>query len=103
MSPIPTEIVGGDRPGRERQRTMTAVRLLRWCAVVTVAALSGPREARSACNVIPQAERAFRGDLGSTNRPFAGPGEFVQVRLQPTGCDVGSAGFTSTAAADYAV
>lgn len=43
-------------------------------------------EAWAACNVIPAATRDFRSAIGSVNRPFAGPGDYVEVRLRPGVC-----------------
>jgi Tol biopolymer transport system component len=42
----------------------------------------------ASCNIIPSASRVFRGALGNADRPFAGPGDFVTLRVQPAGCDV---------------
>lgn len=50
-------------------------------------------DARAMCNVIPAATKDFRAALGSVNRPFAGPGEFVEIRVRPTICDSESTGF----------
>jgi hypothetical protein len=54
-------------------------------------ALAG--EARASCNVIPAATQDFRGALGSTNRPFASPGDVVEVRVRPAICDDTSTSF----------
>lgn len=51
------------------------------------------RQASASCDLIPQARTSFRAALGSTNRPFAGPGEFVELRVRPGVCDAASAGF----------
>jgi cysteine-rich repeat protein len=53
----------------------------------------------AACNTIPSASRAFRGALGSTDRPFAAPGDFVELRVQRETCDGASEGIQPTAAA----
>jgi hypothetical protein len=71
--------------------------------LVLIAELLTSRSGFPACNLIPSAQQTFRGSLGSTNRPFASPGEFVEVRLRPHVCDAASPGFTSTDPADYAV
>ncbi len=55
-----------------------------------------PRPARAACNLIPQTIKTFNSTLGATNRPFAAPGESVEIRLRP--CDEGSAGIAANAA-----
>jgi len=52
--------------------------------------------AEAACNIIPGTTRTFRGARGVVDRPFAGPGDPVEIRLQP-GCDDASPGFSSTA------
>jgi cysteine-rich repeat protein len=72
------------------------------CAV-SVATSVWPTPARSACNVIPSAAKTFRGALGSLNRPFAAPGEYVEVRVATGRCDSVSSGLTSTDPASYAV
>ena len=61
-------------------------------AVLVVAAC--PPQARAACNIIPSATTTFRGALGSTNRPFAGPGDFVELRVRPDVCDTNSPVFS---------
>jgi hypothetical protein len=55
-------------------------------------ALPAP-EAAASCNVIAAATQDFRGALGSANRPFASPGDFVEVRVRPAVCDETSTGF----------
>jgi Tol biopolymer transport system component len=50
-----------------------------------------PDVAGAACNLIPGTARTFNGVLGATNRPFAGPGESLEIRLRP--CDTDSPGF----------
>src|SRR5438552_13774025 len=44
----------------------------------------------AACNLIPGTTKSFATALGATNRPFAAPGETVEVRLRT--CDAASAG-----------
>jgi hypothetical protein len=56
------------------------------------------REAGAACNLIPSASKTFRGALGATNRPFAAPGDFVEVGVDPTRCDSASPGFSADGA-----
>jgi hypothetical protein len=48
------------------------------------------------CNLIPGTIKTFNGTMGATNRPFAGPGERIEVRLRP--CDAASIGLGATAA-----
>jgi hypothetical protein len=45
------------------------------------------------CNVIPAATRDFRAATGSANRPFASPGDYVEVRVRPGVCDAESTGY----------
>ena len=73
-------------------------------AVIAALAVSAafPPAARAACNVIPSASTAFRGALGSTDRPFAGPGDFVEIRVRPEICDGTSAGIQPSAGAHTA-
>ena len=58
--------------------------------------------ASAVCNAIPAATDTYRGVLGSLNRPFASPGDFVGVEVRNAICDFGSPGFTEQAA-DYVV
>ena len=55
---------------------------------------AAPGEA--ACNLIPGTIKSFNSTLGATNRPFAAPGEIVEVRVRP--CDAVSTGLTASAA-----
>ncbi len=65
-----------------------AVALLALVIPILVAA-----RAHAGCNLIPSAEQSFRGALGATNKPYAGPGDFVEVGLAPGRCDALSLGF----------
>lgn len=49
------------------------------CALVAVLLHAGT--AGAACNIIPAAKASFRGFAGSVNRPFAKPGDWVEVSL----------------------
>ena len=75
-------------------------RTWRWrTALVIAGAAAGiATGAHGACNTIPSASRVFRGALGGSDRPFVAPGRFVELRVQPEGCDTASAGFGATAA-----
>ncbi len=64
-------------------------------AVATISASS----ADAACNLIPGQRSKFVGALGVVDRPFAGPGEALEIGLRP--CDQ-SAGL-SASAADHTV
>jgi cysteine-rich repeat protein len=72
------------------------VRTLAACVAATVVMASVARPAGAGCNVIPPAVESFRGTLGSTDRPFARPGDWLRVALDPA-CHGGSAGFAAAA------
>src|SRR5262249_51577334 len=74
---------------------MSKVGLIAWFGVLGLCV--NPPGAHACCNVIPSAAKTFRGTLGSTDRPFAGPGDFVQLQVQPPVCDAASPGFGTTA------
>jgi hypothetical protein len=59
-------------------------------AAGALALLALATNARAACNLIPGTAKTFDAALGATNRPFAAPGERLEVRLR--GCDA-SPGF----------
>ena len=65
---------------------------------LAVAAPGG--SAHAACNLIPGTVKLFNGAVGATTRPYAAPGERVELRLRP--CDAASPGF-GAAAADHVV
>lgn len=66
-----------------------------WVHLAAVTAtLLLPAVARSACDVIPGTATAFRGALATLDRPFAGPGDFVTLALDPV-CHAASPGFAS--------
>ena len=52
--------------------------------------------AQGGCNLIPGTSKSFNSTTGATNRPFAGPGERLEVRARP--CDRRSIGLGATAA-----
>jgi hypothetical protein len=57
---------------------------------ILVAVATGRADA--ACNIIPSVSKAFRSSVGATNRPFAAPGDLVEVAVDPAGCDGASPG-----------
>ncbi|MBY0277560.1 hypothetical protein K2Z84_19680 [Candidatus Binatia bacterium] len=61
--------------------------LVAMAAAATVSA-TATRPASAACNLIPGTEKTFNATLGATNRPFAAPGE--QLELRRRYCDAGS-------------
>ncbi len=66
-------------------------------ALVLAAATSWPRSTYAACNIIPGTSQTFRSTLGATNRPFARPGDVIDLRLAAA-CDAASPGFPPAAA-----
>src|SRR5262245_5442126 len=74
----------------ERARAVT-VRL----AVLLPLCASADR-AQAICNRIPGTSKSFNADAGAANRPFAAPGERLEVALRA--CDSASPGLTATAA-----
>ncbi len=55
-----------------------------------------PVVATAGCDLIPQAQPIFRGTLGTLDRPFAGPGDFVELHVRPTICDQSSPGLPAS-------
>lgn len=74
---------------RRLERTLAIV------AVLVLAGVAATETAHAGCNVIPAAAASFRGTLGRTGQPFAGPGDLVEVSLDAR-CDGGSSpGFSA--------
>jgi hypothetical protein len=62
--------------------------------LVTLAALAADLPpGHAACNLIPGTEKSFSAALGATNRPYAAPGERLEMKLRS--CDA-SGGFRAT-------
>src|SRR6185295_18443600 len=80
-----------DRVGFAASRRLSAVAAA-GAAIVFVWA-RGAGRVDAACNVIPGTSTAFRGTLGVLDRPFAEPGTFVELALDPA-CHAGSPGFS---------
>ena len=55
--------------------------------IILVALVVSPRAAGAGCNLIPSASRTYRGALGALNKPYAAPGDFVEVGVEPARCD----------------
>lgn len=62
--------------------------------VLLLLVLGQSERVRAACNLIPQASPAFRGTRGTIDRPFAAPGDFVDLALRQAQCDGASPGFS---------
>src|SRR5437762_3000837 len=60
--------------------------------VLLLAIAIAPRAAHAGCNLIPQAQPIFRGSLGTLDRPFARPGDFVELHVRSAICDGASVG-----------
>ncbi len=61
--------------------------------VLALAMIRGKAEA--GCNLIPGTAKSFNAALGATNRPYAAPGERLEVSLRS--CDTSSSGLTANA------
>src|SRR5262245_5110026 len=64
-------------------------------AFVLLAVLIDGRAIHAGCNIIPGTANIFRGALGTVDRPFGLPGDFVAVALQHP-CFTASTGFSAT-------
>lgn len=84
-----------DRRGKRRRAPSAGPR---WAVVLLALGVAvRPDPAGAGCNLIPSASLTFRGALGATNRPFAAPGDFVEVGVTPDRCDAASAGLGAVA------
>ena len=63
---------------------------------LATAIVLAPRVAWSSCDLIPSAQSSFRSTLGTTNRPFASPGDWVRIALDPL-CHAASPGLPTSA------
>src|SRR5881296_804782 len=88
------------RPGARRRRTGGRANARGGAAAGLLFALwvaaTGTQPASASCNLIPGTTTAFRGTLGTVDRPFARPGDFVRLSLDPT-CHRSSPGFLAGA------
>jgi hypothetical protein len=50
-------------------------------ALIAAILFISARTAHAGCNIIPPAVDTFRSALASTDRPFAGPGDFVTLTI----------------------
>ena len=91
------------RSSVNRPRLSKASRSLLTLAATALLLGTAAGEARAACDVIPGAKQDFRAAVGSTNRPFVSPDEFVDVKVRTQVCDEESLGFQTTNAADNIV
>jgi hypothetical protein len=78
-----------------RPRTAQAMPALRRSYVLALGLLL-PRVVLAACNLIPGTTLNYDGAIGTTNRPFASPGEMVEVALR--NCDPASASISASPA-----
>jgi len=72
------------------------IRTLRvgWIIPLALAAAM-PTAARAACNIIPGTTQTFRGTVAAADRPFAGPGDVLELHRDP--CDSAGSGFSAIA------
>lgn len=76
---------------------MVVVRSVRpWLLLALVLLAPGP--ARAVCDQIPGVVAAFPGALGTLNRPYASPGDFLEVRVREAVCDAASPGISLASA-----
>src|SRR5437867_9788406 len=73
-----------------RMRTPFAARCIGASGLVVALFAS---QAHAACNLIPGTTKTFNATLGTTNRPFAAPGESLELALRP--CDTASPGLST--------
>ena len=60
---------------------------------VFLTAAACPGTVHAGCNLIPGTTKTFNAQMGSTNRPYAAPGETLEVQVRP--CDTAPAGITA--------
>ena len=72
-------------------RTRTSTRTAGLSAILAALALLllTPRGAEASCNFVPGTVNEFRSAVGSTDRPFAAPGDIVSVGQSSTPCPLG--------------
>jgi hypothetical protein len=65
-----------------------------WRSTLALAVLlASATRLHAACNIFPGTEKSFSAALGASNRPYAAPGERLELHLRP--CDA-SPGFLLT-------
>lgn len=82
--------------GRQRRRVRATWRTALVALLATLVVSASARAARAACDVIPAAETTFRSTLGQTSRPFAKPGDWVELSLDARCDGASSPGFTGS-------
>src|SRR5207244_9083471 len=97
------------RPWHSPASPMERTRRARWSprrglsgVIGALAVLLGARLAHGVCNVIPGDTQTFRAAQTTVNRPFAGPGDFVELGLNPL-CHAAEPRFSTDHPADYVV
>jgi Tol biopolymer transport system component len=70
--------------GRHGLACRTEVTVPTLVALVTCFTAAGIAPAYACCNVIPGTTQSFRASQTTIDRPFAGPGDFVELTLDPT-------------------
>jgi len=69
---------GGGQPPRRRSITIGV------CCTALAVVLASGRRGFAVCNVIPGTTQTFRATQTTVDRPFASPGDFVALGLDPT-------------------
>src|SRR5438477_59852 len=97
------------RPWHSPASPMKRTRRARWSprrglsgVIGALAVLLGARLAHGVCNVIPGDTQTFRAAQTTVNRPFAGPGDFVELGLNPL-CHAAEPRFSTDHPEDYVV
>jgi hypothetical protein len=65
-------------------------------SLLVLALLLRAGSALAVCDTIPGTQRTFRGALATVDRPFARPGDTLDLRIDP-GCHGASPGFSRSA------
>ena len=76
-----------------RTNVASIIRIFLCCSI---AVILGRQRSEASCNIIPGTSNTFRGAIGSADRPFAGPGDVLELHRNV--CDPTSSGFSASAA-----
>jgi len=91
---FPTRDAEPGNAASSRLRLVSGVTALIYLILAPLLAAS---PAHASCNLIPQAQQTFRGARGAADRPYAAPGDFVELSLRPGVCEPAGAAFSATA------
>src|SRR6185436_9030704 len=96
MRGITSLLLGASRTGYDPSPSRKGpLKMHRFASVMVAmaATLIAAADVHASCNLIPGTEKSFSATLGATNRPYAAPGERLELKLRP--CDA-SQGFLPT-------